>query len=266
VKSYHVSTRWRILFQPSELERESVHGSTEMALYLRQLLAGRDFAKGDDFATQMSNFVYLVGDDEARLCLVVDPAWDIPGILKVVEGDGMILAGALATHYHPDHVGGHIFGYEVAGLTSLIELMPVPIHVNAVEAQGLKQVTGLSDSDLVTHSGGDEIVVGAIQIKSLHTPGHTPGSQCFLAGSSLISGDTLFIGSCGRVDLPGGNAEQLYQSLTQILAKLPAETRLYPGHNYASKPYSTIGDERHSNYCLRVQSLDDWLTLMGRPV
>ncbi len=101
-------------------------------------------------------------------------------------------------------------------------------------------------------------------MKAIHTPGHTPGSQCFLAGSSLVSGDTLFTEGCGRVDLPGGDAGQMYHSLTQVLAKLPEETVLYPGHNYGAKPYSTMGEQKHENYFMRIRSLDEWIRLMGR--
>jgi glyoxylase-like metal-dependent hydrolase (beta-lactamase superfamily II) len=108
-------------------------------------------------------------------------------------------------------------------------------------------------------------MVGNIGIKLLHTPGHTPGSQCFLVESRLVSGDTLFIGGCGRVDLPGGDAEQMYHSLTQVLGRLPGETRLYPGHDYSDKPVSTIADELRDNYYLRIGSLEDWMGLMARP-
>ncbi|PYT09983.1 MAG: MBL fold metallo-hydrolase [Acidobacteria bacterium] len=234
-----------------------------MGLYIRQLLAGRDFAKDDYFASQMANFVYLVGDEEERVCMAVDPAWDIPGIIECADREGMRLTGALVTHYHPDHVGGNIFGHNIAGLADFLATRPAKVHVNEVESEGIKQVTGLSDSDLEKHRGGDEILIGNITVKLIHTPGHTPGSQCFLAASALVSGDTLFIGGCGRVDLPGGNPNDMYYSLTQILSKLPEETLLFPGHNYASKPVSTIGDEKKDNHYLKIRNLDDWKSLMG---
>jgi hydroxyacylglutathione hydrolase len=234
-----------------------------MGLYIRQILAGREFAQSDQFAAQMANFVYLIGDDSRRECMVVDPAWDIAGILAVAASEGMRITGALATHYHPDHVGGNIFGHSISGLSDLIALCPVKVHVNQLESKGIKQVTGLSDSDLEKHRGGDEIHIGDIRVKLLHTPGHTPGSQCFLAESVLLSGDTLFIGGCGRVDLPGGNSADMYQSLTQVLARLPEDTMLFPGHNYARKPVSTIGDEKNENFYMKVGSLQDWTRLMG---
>lgn len=233
-----------------------------MGLYIKQLLAGRDFANGNFFATQMANFVYLIGDEEQRVCMVVDPAWDIPGIVEFTERENMRLTGALVTHYHPDHIGGDIFGHSISGLAELISSCPVKVHVNDAESEGVKQITGLSESDLARHQGGDDISIGDIKVKLLHTPGHTPGSQCFLAESSLVSGDTLFIGGCGRVDLPGGNPDQMYHSLTQILARLPEDTLLYPGHNYAERETSTIGDEKKENYYLNVGGLEDWRRLM----
>ena len=147
-----------------------------MGIYIRQLLAGRDFATDNYFAGQMANFIYLIGDDEERVCMVVDPAWDIPGILRFIEREDMRLIGALVTHYHPDHIGGDIFGNSISGLAELTTICPVKVHVNYEESDGVKQVTGLSDSDLERHQGGDSISIGNINVKLLHTPGHTPGS------------------------------------------------------------------------------------------
>lgn len=235
-----------------------------MAVYFQQLLAGRDFARNHVFASQMANFVYLVGDRETRECLIVDPAWDVQGLLRVIDKDDLRLRGVLVTHYHPDHIGGEIFGYSIAGLGELLADRPVPVHVNAREAEGVKRLTGLSDSDLIPHAAGDRVEVGGVDVTLIHTPGHTPGSQCFLVGSTLVSGDTLFIGGCGRVDLPGGDPEQMYHSLTHVLAKLPDETVLFPGHNYSSRPNSTIGEEKATNYSMRMKSLEDWMQLMAR--
>jgi hydroxyacylglutathione hydrolase len=232
-------------------------------LYFRQLLAGRDFAPSDAAAAQMVNFVYLIGDTEKRECVLVDPAWDVDGLLALVDADDMKLAGALATHYHPDHVGGALFGIHVEGLQRLVEKRPVPIHVHRSEAHGVRVVTGLSKNDLVEHDGDDQLDVGDVGIRLLHTPGHTPGSQCFLVENRLVAGDTLFVEGCGRVDLPGGNAEEMYRTLTQRLARLPDDVVLYPGHHYADRPSATLGETRATNYALRVHSMDDWLRLMG---
>ena len=232
-------------------------------LYFRQLLAGRDFARGDMTATQMVNFCYLIGDRQAGECFVVDPAWDVQGIVDAAATDGMKIVGALATHYHPDHIGGDLWGQQVQGITALLEIESVPIHCHKDEARGIRVVTNVSESDLAQHEGGDAIEIGDVRIEILHTPGHTPGSQCFLVEERLVSGDTLFVQGCGRVDLPGGDSEEMYRTLTQRLAKLPGETILFPGHHYGPRPTSTLEDERAQNYYLRVASLEQWLQLMG---
>jgi glyoxylase-like metal-dependent hydrolase (beta-lactamase superfamily II) len=237
-----------------------------MGIYLRQLRAGRDFAKNDNFATQMANYVYLIGDDLRRECMIVDPAWDIRGILDHIEGDEMTLIGALVTHYHPDHVGGELLGRKVQGIGELQSYYPVRIHANEHEVEGIISVTGLSKTDIISHTGGEELRIGDLEVRLLHTPGHTPGSQCFLVDSRLISGDTLFIGGCGRVDLPGGDARALYYSLTQILAKLSDDTLLYPGHDYSDAPIGRIGEEKQTNLFLKVPNEADWLRIMDRRV
>ena len=135
--------------------------------------------------------------------------------------------------------------------------------VHKAELPFVHRLTGLSASDVVPVEGGDEVAIGNLKVKFVHTPGHTPGSQCFLVGNALVSGDTLFIGSCGRVDLPGSNPEDMYRSLTQVLGALPDETLLYPGHNYADRPRSTLGDEKRTNMMMRFRTLGDFLSVMG---
>jgi len=227
-------------------------------LYFHQIPVGR-----------MANLAYLVGSVSARECFVVDPAWSVDALLDQAEADGMRVAGALVTHYHQDHVGGEIFGMSIEGLGRLLERAPVPVHVNAGEADGLRRVTGVSESDLRRHAGGDVLEVGGVRIRLLHTPGHTPGSQCFLleAGSSpgrLVSGDTLFLGSCGRVDLPGADPEAMYHSLNGTLRALPDDTVLYPGHLYSAEPSGPLGEEKRTNPFLRVASLEQFLAFVGR--
>lgn len=232
-------------------------------LYFRQLLAGRDFAKSNPVAAQMVNFCYLIGDRETRECVVVDPAWDVAGLVDLARGDDMEIVGALATHYHPDHVGGDLFGHSIEGVARLQEIRAVPIHCNRAEAKGVRVVTGLSESDIRGHDGGDVLEIGKVRIEMLHTPGHTPGSQCFLVENRLVSGDTLFVQGCGRVDLPGGDPEEMYRTLSQRLAKLPDNTVLYPGHHYGSTVTSTMGEQRQENYAFAPRSMGDWLRLMG---
>jgi len=233
-------------------------------LYFRQLLAGRQVAVVDPVAGQMANFMYLLGDPESRQALIVDPAWDVGSLLEIARNDDYSISGALISHYHPDHVGGDLWGVQVEGVARLLEEEAVPLYVNKNEAAGLKVVTGVSDSDLKLVDDGDTLELGSSVIRFLHTPGHTPGSQCFLVDDRLVAGDTLFVQGCGRVDLPGGDPDQMYISLTQKLAKLPPETVLYPGHHYGPTETSTIGDELEHNVYMRVSSLDDWRQLMGR--
>ena len=238
--------------------------STDAAsrLYFRQLLAGRDFAQDDPIAGQMVNFVYLIGDRETRECVVVDPAWGVADLLRIARQDGMKLTGALATHYHPDHVGGDVFATEIHGIRALLASEPVKVHCQKDEAEWIRRVTGVEASDLVAHGSGDVVKVGQIPITLIHTPGHTPGSQCFLVAGRLVSGDTLFLKGCGRTDLPGGDAEQLYYSLTQRLAQIPDDTVLYPGHQYDPQASASLGQTRRENFVLQVKSLQDWLRLM----
>ena len=232
-------------------------------LYFRQLLAGRDFATSDPVARQMVNFVYLIGDRETGEAIAVDPAYGIKDLLAIVDADGMRLTAAFATHYHPDHVGGSMGGYTIAGVRELLTLHPVPIHVQRDEAQWVQRVTGASDSDLVLHDSGDTVTVGEIPIELIHTPGHTPGSQCFYVDDRLVSGDTLFLEGCGRTDLPGGDPAALYESLTTKLAKVPDHAVLFPGHLYSQEPSATMGDTRQLNYVFRPRSLEQWLAMFG---
>lgn len=222
-------------------------------IYLKQLQLG-----------PMQNFVYIVADPGTRQAVVVDPAWDIDQILSVLAEDDLRLTAALVTHFHPDHLGGNFYGTHIQGAAQLLERnLPIKVHLHKSEADYASQIAGLSDSDIVRTDGGDEIALGGLSLRIIHTPGHTPGSQCFLVDGRLISGDTLFIGGCGRVDLPGSDAAQMYDSLVNKLKRLPEDTILFPGHNYADRPTSTIGDEKRRNAYMRFDHLDDFLRLMG---
>ena len=232
-------------------------------LYFRQLLAGRDFAVTDPVAAQMVNFVYLVGDRVTGEAVIVDPAYGVDELLDMVRADGMTCVGALATHYHPDHVGGDMMGWSVEGVTRLLEVNPVPIHVQADEAPWLERTTGVGPGELALHHGGDVVMVGEIPVTLVHTPGHTPGSQCFLVDGRLIAGDTLFLDGCGRTDLPGGDPEAMYESLTTRLARVPDDTVLYPGHLYSPDPSATMGDTRANNYVFRLRTPEQWMTMFG---
>ena len=231
-------------------------------LYFRQLLSGRDFAQGDGIASQMRNFAYLIGDRQTGDAVVVDPAYAAGDLLDALEADGMHLSGVLVTHHHPDHVGGSMMGFELKGLAELIERVSVPVHVNSKEAQFVSRITGIPMSDLTSHEHGDRVSVGAIDIELLHTPGHTPGSQCFLLDGRLVAGDTLFLEGCGRTDFPGGDSDEIFRSL-QKLAQLPGDPTVFPGHWYSLEPSASLSEVKRSNYVYRVANLEQWRTLMG---
>ena len=231
-------------------------------LYFRQLLSGRDFAQGDGIAAQMRNFAYLIGDRQTGDCVVVDPAYAAGDLVDALEADGLHLSGVLVTHHHPDHVGGSMMGFELKGLAELLERVSVPVHVNSQEAQFVSGITGIPISDLTSHEHGDKVSVGAIDIELLHTPGHTPGSQCFLLDGRLVAGDTLFLEGCGRTDFPGGDSDEIFRSLQKI-AQLPGDPTVFPGHWYSLEPSASLSEVKRSNYVYRVANLEQWRTLMG---
>ena len=228
-------------------------------LYFRQLLSGRDFAAEDRLARQMVNFVYAIGDRDTSEAVLVDPAYDTDGLLDLLEADGMECTGVLATHYHPDHVGGQMMSFDIEGVSRLLERVSVPIHVQADEADYVRKVTGVGADSLVSHRSGDVVPVGAVDITLIHTPGHTPGSQCFLVDGRLVAGDTLFLEGCGRMDLPGSDPAQMYESLTTRLARVPDDAVLYPGHRYSMESSATMGVTRERNMVFRPASREQWL-------
>ena len=227
-------------------------------IYFKQLLSGRDFATDDQLAQQMVNFVYLIGDKSTRECMIIDPAYAVEELLSVAEQDGMKVVGALATHYHPDHVGGSMMGANIDGIATLLEKTDVPIHVQELEAQWIMRTTGVSANHLHQHQPGDTVKVGDIEICLVHTPGHTPGSQCFLVDNRLIAGDTLFLEGCGRTDLPGSNPDQMFESL-QTLAALPDQTVVFPGHRYSDPSSRSLAEVRQTNYVFKPKTKADWL-------
>ena len=231
-------------------------------LYFRQLLSGRDFAATDPIAAQMRNFAYLIGDRETGDTVIVDPAYAAGDLLDILESDGMRLSGVLVTHHHPDHIGGSMMGFELKGLAELLERVAVPVHVNTHEAQWVSRVTGIPMSDLTAHQHGDRVSVGDIDIELLHTPGHTPGSQCFLVDGRLVAGDTLFLDGCGRTDFPGGDIDEMFRSLQQ-LAKLSGDPTVFPGHGYSAEGSASLSDVKNTNYVYRASNVEQWRALMG---
>jgi glyoxylase-like metal-dependent hydrolase (beta-lactamase superfamily II) len=210
----------------------------------------------------MVNFAYLLGDRESGECVVVDPAYAVNDLVAVAESDEMKIVGALASHYHADHVGGSMMGYSIEGISHLLEEHSIPIHVNENEVPWIVKTTGVSETDLQAHTSGDVVSVGELEIILVHTPGHTPGSQCFLVNGCLVSGDTLFLDGCGRTDLPGSDVGQMYESLSR-LATLPDETIVLPGHRYSEPPAARLSDVKQFNYVFKPKTKEAWLTMFG---
>jgi len=231
-------------------------------LYFRQLLSGRDFAVSNQIAIQMVNFSYLIGDRHTGDALIVDPAYGVGDLLDRAAADGMRVSGVLATHHHPDHVGGSMMGMSIEGLVELLDRVSVPVHAHRDEASLIAKVTGLDSRDVVSHHGGDTVSVGGIDVQLLHTPGHTPGSQCFLVDGMLIAGDTLFLEGCGRTDLPGSDSEAMYESL-QRLAGLPDSTVVYPGHRYSVPSTATLQAVKEINMVFKPGTKQAWLQIFG---
>ncbi|MSW00193.1 MAG: MBL fold metallo-hydrolase [Actinobacteria bacterium] len=230
--------------------------------YFRQLLSGRDFAHSDPVARQMVNFAYAIGDRVTGEALLVDPAYGIDELMGLLAEDDMVPVGVLASHYHADHIGGDLGGYPIEGIAALLERVDIPIHVNSHEVPWIERTTGVTSS-LRAHDSGDVIKVGEIEVELVHTPGHTPGSQCFLTEGHLLAGDTLFLEGCGRTDLPGSDPGEMYETLTKRLSNVPDDTVLFPGHLYSAESSQSMGQTRKENWVLAPRSPQEWLAIFG---
>jgi hydroxyacylglutathione hydrolase len=191
----------------------------------------------------MQNFAYLIGDENSGLAAVVDPAWQIGSILDAARRNRLHIIYAINTHHHPDHTSGND---ELAKKTGA--------KIVAHEASRKRKDISVRD--------GDVLRVGSLELKLIHTPGHSPDHVCVLVNGKVMTGDALFVGECGRTDLPGGSAEQLYDSFFNKLMKLPDEVEVYPGHDYGSKPHSTIAYEKTHNYVLKPRTVKEFVQFM----
>lgn len=187
----------------------------------------------------MMNYAYLIGDNETKTAAAVDPAWDAQAIIRTAEDEDWKITSILLTHSHFDHV---------SAVEALAKIVDARIFVHRADAKDLPSGLPIHPTE-----EGTVIDVGYIHIHCLHTPGHTPGSQCFLVDGSLITGDTLFIDGCGRVDLPGSNPEDMLASLKR-LSSLDPKTVIYPGHGYGPSPTATIGEQLKTNPYLNAKS------------
>ena len=182
----------------------------------------------------MQNLIYVVSDNETKETAIIDPAWDMSEIYNYINHNNLILKKILLTHSHHDHVNA---------VDEILSTHDTEIHINKKEKIFWEKEY---DNFFINH-GGDVIMLGKTQIKSLHTPGHTPGSTCYHIDDKLIAGDTLFVFGCGRCDLHGGNPEEMYHTLEKIKTSLNSDTIVLPGHNYSIKKNSTLKEEIDGN-------------------
>jgi len=197
----------------------------------------------------MANFVYVIGCPASGEAAVVDPGWDAAAILKGAEKAGLAIKTIIVTHSHMDHVNA---------LAALRQEVEATVYVHSRELAAIQRI----DAAAVAVEDGAEVALGDHKVVLLHTPGHTPGSQCLLVQGRVLTGDTLFAGSIGRSDLPGSSPTQLFESLNRLKALDPA-TVVLPGHNYGERRSSTIEHELRTNPFLRIPTLADFLRLQG---
>ena len=192
----------------------------------------------------MQNFTYIVEDEETGEAIVIDPSWDLIDVLKIIERNNLKLKYIVNTHHHFDHTLGN-------------EAM-----AKATGAKIIQHKASALRNDLKV-SDGDAINFGNSQLRILHTPGHSKDSICLVGDGKIFTGDTLFVENCGRVDLLGGSARELYHSLFDVVCKQDETLELFPGHNYGQSLTSTIGKEKRSNFVLIPRSEDEFIQFMN---
>jgi glyoxylase-like metal-dependent hydrolase (beta-lactamase superfamily II) len=194
----------------------------------------------------MGNLIYFLGDKSTNKVAVVDPAWNIPLIIQEAKKSKLEIVCGLLTHGHYDHSDG---------AKDLVRELNIPVYISEKEIKMYLPEC----PNLKTTKDHEKITIGNIEIECLHTPGHTPGCQCFFLKGHLITGDTLFVNACGRCDLPGGSPKMMYNTLYHVLSQLPDDTIIYPGHAYGPRLSSTLGQERKTNPYLSCLDEKDFL-------
>ena len=270
---------------------------SDNGFYFRQLMPGKDICIKSSgkmskmvemqvfqAAKQMQNFIYLVGDAKTRECVVIDACWDVEGIIEFVKDEKMKLIGAVATHYHFDHVGGtppspwNALGIKVPGLATILEkfekdanfLAHVPVHD---AGRILSDNPTIKDTKVHMYDDDSTQVIGRKKMRWIHTPGHSPGSSVLVFSGDVetgtgkgqgivLSGDTIFPGSCGRLDMPDGSVEKMYESMKKCRQLIDKNCVVYPGHAYNGN-FSTIGRECSSGM-LREMSKEQWMAMHSR--
>ena len=202
------------------------------------------------------NFVYLVGAERGAEAFVIDPAWDVEAILAACEAEGRALTAIVLTHHHHDHVNG---------VPALLRVRDVPVHVQQAERAFVPQVfAGFGDAVRVV-TPGQSLHLAGTHLTCLHTPGHTPGSQCLRCEGAVFTGDTLFVNACGRCDFEGGDAAQMHASLHETLGRLPGNTAVYAGHDYGDVKVSSITREKERNPYFQLEDRDAFVAFRMRP-
>ena len=193
----------------------------------------------------MQNFTYVVEDENTNEGIVIDPSWDLDKVQEVITRNNLKIKYIVNTHHHFDHTLGN---------QGMVEF---------TDAKIIQHEESNLQND-ITVVDGDFVKFGDSELKVLHTPGHSKDSICLIGDGKIFSGDTLFVGNCGRVDLPGGSAKELYHSLLDVLYKLDDSLSLYCGHNYGSSEISTIGKEKTTNLVMQKRSEEEFLEMMGQ--
>jgi len=192
----------------------------------------------------MQNFTYVLEDEETSKGVIIDPSWDLDKVEELIKRNNITILYIVNTHHHFDHTIGNETMVKVTGA----------------------KVIQHKESELkhdISVSNGDKIKFGNSELTVLHTPGHSKDSICLVGDGKIVSGDTLFVGTCGRVDLPGGSAKELYHSLLETIYNLDGNLILYSGHNYGRTPTSTIGREKITNFVLQKRTVEEFILLMG---
>jgi glyoxylase-like metal-dependent hydrolase (beta-lactamase superfamily II) len=198
--------------------------------------------------SKMATFCYLIADEASRTCALLDPAFDTDRLLALAAEQDLKITHVINTHNHSDHTAGNAAIIAATGASICIHRLDAAA-LGKFFNRGFARLMGGkgSPSADVLLEDGDTVSIGATDLTVIHTPGHTPGGICLHAGRHLFTGDTVFVGSAGRTDLPGGNRRQLETSLATRICSLPGDTTLWPGHDYGAAPSSTVAREMETN-------------------